>query len=254
MTYSANIILRIVIAIMLAVFFGNGSVVAFNHIRPKWFEDYDENDPAAKITGTPRRVLPPDLVAADNEGRQRLPSTPWKYAFTGYFAICGIYLAVRGGGAAFEIAVLCVLFVVLEMAVSDQLYKVVPDQFSICLAVMSVAFINYHENWWEPLAGAGLGLAISLAILGLGLLLFRSGSIGGADIKFFTCMGFIAGRQGIVIIYILTTLLFAALSVFRIAAKRGSIRDSNPMMPAACAAVTVYFLFLWNIEDILITL
>ena len=254
MTYSANIILRIVIAIILAVLFGNGSVVAFNHIRPKWFEDYDENDPAVKITGTPRRILPPELVAADNEGRQRLPSTPWKYAFTGYFAICGIYLSVRGGSTAFEISVMCVLFVVLEMAISDQLYKVVPDQFSICLAVMSVAFINYHENWWEPLAGAGLGLAISLAILGLGILLFRSGSIGGADIKFFTCMGFIAGRQGIVIIYILTTLLFAALSVFRIAARRGSIRDSNPMMPAACAAVTVYFLFLWNIEEILFTL
>ena len=236
MTYSANIILRIVIAIILAVLFGNGSVVAFNHIRPKWFEDYDENDPAVKITGTPRRILPPELVAADNEGRQRLPSTPWKYAFTGYFAICGIYLSVRGGSTAFEISVMCVLFVVLEMAISDQLYKVVPDQFSICLAVMSVAFINYHENWWEP------------------LVLFRSGSIGGADIKFFTCMGFIAGRQGIVIIYILTTLLFAALSVFRIAARRGSIRDSNPMMPAACAAVTVYFLFLWNIEEILFTL
>ena len=93
MTYSANLIMRIVIAIMLAVVFGNGSVVAFNHIRPKWFEDYDEDDPAKDITGTPRRILPRALVEADNEGRQRLPSTPWKYAFTGYFAICGIYLA-----------------------------------------------------------------------------------------------------------------------------------------------------------------
>ena len=254
MTYSTNILLKIVIAIILSVIFGNGSVVAFNHIQPKWFEDYDENDPAKEITGTPRRILPPDLVAADNEGRQRLPSTPWKYAFTGYFAICGIYLAVRGGGIGFEISVLCVLFVILEMAVSDQLYRVVPDQFSICLAVMSIAFFNYHEEWWEPLAGAGLGLAISLAILGLGMLIFRTGSIGGADIKFFTCMGLIAGRQGIVIIYILTTLLFALLSVFRIASGRGSIKDSNPMMPPACAAVTVYFLFLWNFEQILFTL
>ena len=119
---------------------------------------------------------------------------------------------------------------------------------------MSIAFFNYHEEWWEPLAGAGLGLAISLAILGLGMLIFRTGSIGGADIKFFTCMGLIAGRQGIVIIYILTTLLFALLSVFRIASGRGSIKDSNPMMPPACAAVTVYFLFLWNFEQILFTL
>ena len=127
MTYSINIIIRIVIAIILAVVFGNGSVVAFNNIRPKWFEDYDVRDSEDILNGTAKKVLPPKLIEADSSGRQRLPSTPWKYAFTGYFAICGVYLSVRGGSAAFEIAVLCVLFIILEMAVSDQLYRVVPD-------------------------------------------------------------------------------------------------------------------------------
>lgn len=251
MSYEVNLIIRIAIAIALAVLFGNGSVVAFNNIKPKWFEDYDENDPAKEITGEMRRILPPKLVAADNEGRQRLPSTPWKYAFVGYFGITGIYLAIRGGSVLFEIAVMCVLFVILEMAISDQMYQVVPDQFSLCLAVMSVAFINYHENWWDPLAGAGVGLGISLVIFGLGLLL-RTGSIGGADAKFFTSMGLIAGPAGIVIIYILTTLLFAAESVVLMMTKRCTIKDFNPMMPSACAAVTVYFLFLWNLTDLLI--
>lgn len=32
---------------------------------------------------------------------------------------------------------------------------------------------------------------------------------------------------------------------------QGTIKDRNPMLPAACAAVTVYFLFLWNIGDML---
>ena len=59
MAYSADIIIRIVIAVALAVLFGNGSVVAFNNIRPKWFEDYDPDDPAKEITGEPRRILPP---------------------------------------------------------------------------------------------------------------------------------------------------------------------------------------------------
>ncbi len=252
MAYSADIIIRILIAVALAVLFGNGSVVAFNNIRPKWFEDYDPDDPAKEITGEPRRILPPKLVEADNEGRQRLPSTPWKYFFVGYFGITGIYLAVRGGSAVFEICVLCVLFVLVEMAISDQMYKVVPDQFSICLAVMSLGFLNYHENWWEPLGGAGIGLGISLAFYGLGYLLFRTGSIGGADIKFFTCMGLTAGRTGIAIIYVLTTLLFAVHSAALIATKKGSIRDRNPMLPSACAAVTIYFLFLFNTGDMLI--
>ena len=149
---------------------------------------------------------------------------------------------------------MCVLCVILLMAISDQLYKVVPDQFSLCLAVMSVAFINYHDKWWEPFAGAGIGLGISLVIFGLGLLLFRTGSLGGADIKFFTCMGLIAGPTGIVVIYILTTLLFALEAFVLIITGRGTIRDSNAMMPAACAAVTVYFLFLWNLTDFLFVL
>ena len=84
------------------------------------------------------------------------------------------------------------------------------------------------------------------------MLLFRTGSIGGADIKFFTCMGLAAGRTGIAIIFILTTLLFAVHSAVLIAAKRGSIKDRNPMLPSACAAVTIYYLFLFNTGDMLI--
>lgn len=247
MEYSAALIARIVTAAVLAILFGNGSVVAFNRIKPQWFEDWDETAPE----DAPRKILPIKLVEADADGRQRLPSSPWKYAFTGYFALTGLYLAIRGSGLLFEISVLCVLFIVLEMAISDQLYRVVPDEFSIMLAIAATAFVEYHENWWEPAAGAALGLGISVAVLLLGMLLFKTGSIGGADIKFFTCMGLITGRTGIVIIYILTTLLFAAHSAVLIAAKRSTIKDRNPMLPAACAAVTVYFLFLWNIGDML---
>ena len=247
MEYSAALIARIVTAAVLAILFGNGSVVAFNRIKPQWFEDWDET--AAK--DAPRKILPIKLVEADADGRQRLPSSPWKYAFTGYFALTGLYLAVRGSGLLFEISVLCVLFIVLEMAISDQLYRVVPDEFSIMLAIAATAFVEYHEKWWEPAAGAALGFGISAAVLLLGMLLFKTGSIGGADIKFFTCMGLITGRTGIVLIYILTTLLFAVHSAVLIATKRSTIKDRNPMLPAACAAVTVYFLFLWNIGDML---
>ena len=251
MEYSAALITRIIIAAVLAILFGNGSVVAFNRIKPRWFEDYDE-DLSGTVPGEPRKVIPPKLLEADNSGRQRLPSSPWKYAFTGYFAITGLYLAIRGGSLTYEISVLCVLLIVLEMAIADQLYRVVPDEFSIMLAISSIAFMEYHENWWEPAAGAALGLGISLAVLLLGLLLFGSGSIGGADIKYFTCMGLITGRTGIAIIYVLTTLIFALYSAVMIATRRGSIRDRNPMLPSACAAATIYFLFLFNTGDMLL--
>ena len=244
MDYSTELIIRIAIAIIFAVVMGNGSVVAFNRMPAKWFEDYPEDAPMD--AGEEEKVLPPKLLEADAMGRQRLPSTPWKYAFVGYFAMCGLYLAIRGGSIAYELSVLCVLFIVLEMAIADQLYQVVPDQLSWALIAVAISFTSYYDKWWEQPAGGLLGLAISLIILALGMLLFKTGSIGGADIKFFTCMGLITGMKGIAVIFILTTILFALWSVIKIASGRGSIKDKNAMIPAGLAAVTIYFLFLWN--------
>lgn len=234
MAYTINIVIRIVIATAAAIIFGNGSVVAFNHFPQKWFWDYEDDE-----TGSEKRIIPPALLETDEAGRQRLPSTPWKWIFSGMFLIAGFYLAMTTG-IQYEIASLCVLAVVLEMAISDQLYKIVPDQLQLLLAVLAVGFVSFNENWWEPLAGAGVGLLLGLSVLGLGLLIFRTGSIGGADIKFFTVIGLIVGRRGVLIIYVATTLLFAIESCFRIVTKRGSIKDHLAMMPAAFIAVLLY--------------
>ena len=249
MSITTDLVIRIAVAIIFAVVMGNGSVVAFNRMPAKWFEDYPED---AEIGYEGPKVLPEKLVEADAAGRQRIPSTPWKYAFVGYLGICGIYLSIRGGSVLYEIEVLCILFVVLEMAIADQLYQIVPDQLGWALIAIAIPFSGYYEKWWEQPAGCLLGLGISLFILIVGNLLFKTGSIGGADIKFFGCMGLITGRSGIVVIFILTTLLFAAYSAIKIASRRGTIKDKNAMLPAGLAAVTVYFLFLWNIGDLLI--
>lgn len=245
MTYTINIVIKIVIATAAAVIFGNGSVVAFNHIPQKWFEDWEPD-----VMDTEKRVLPAKLLEADNAGRQRIPSTPWKWIFSGLFLVSGVYLAMTVG-VQYEIATLCVMVVVLLMAIADELYKIVPDQLQILLAVMAIGFVSYNENWWEPLAGAGIGLALSLAIWGLGMLLFKSDSLGGADIKFFTVMGLIVGRRGILAIFVLTTLFFAAESIFRLATKKSKLTDHNAMMPAAFVAVLVYLLFLYNVMEII---
>ncbi len=245
MTYTINIVIKIVIATAAAVIFGNGSVVAFNHIPQKWFEDWEPGE-----LDTEKRVLPAKLLEADNAGRQRIPSTPWKWIFMGLFLAAGAYLAMTGG-LQYEVGTLCVLAVMLLMAIADELYKIVPDQLQILLAIMAIGFVSFNENWWEPLAGAGVGLALSLAVWGLGNLLFKSDSLGGADIKFYMVMGLIVGRRGILVIFVLTTLFFAVESVYKIATKKSTLHDQNAMMPAAFCAVMVYLLFLYNVMDII---
>ena len=244
-----NLDIKILIAVLAAVVFGNGCVVLFNHIPQKWFEDWAPDEAAGDKEAT-HRILPAKLLEADNSGRQRLTSTPWKYIFTALFGICGVYLSITSS-ISYEISVLVVMAILLEIAVSDQLYSIVPDQLQVLLAISAVGFVSYNENWWEPLAGAGIGLAIGLSVWGLGQLIFRTGSLGGADIKFFLCMGLVVGRSGVIIVFVLTTLIFAVYSAIRLATKKSSITDSNPMLPSAAVATTAYLVFLYNISGIL---
>lgn len=225
---------KIGIAVALAVLFGNGSVVMFNRMPIRWFEDIDENG---------ARVLPEELREVGDGSRQRLPSTPWKYIFVAYFAAVGIFLAMNSS-LQYEIAVLFVLVILLEMAISDAKYRIIPDPLSILLAVSAVGFIGFQEEWWEPLAGAGIGAGLILAIWGLGRLITHKDVFGGADLKFYAAMGLILGRGGVFMLFILTQILIAAHALYLVIFRRMDHRESLPMLPYAFAAATIYFLFL----------
>ena len=112
-TYTIQIIIRIAVALVMAIVLGNGAVVMFNRLPVDWFKDYKEGSPE-------ERVLPDKLLKSIEEGRQRIPSTPWKIVFTGFFGIAGVYLAVTDV-LTFQIAAVLVLAIVLEMAISDAL-------------------------------------------------------------------------------------------------------------------------------------
>lgn len=231
-------IIKLVVAIAMAVLLGNGSVVWFNRMPVKWFRD--------PITDT----LPESLRAAGDDSRQRLTSSPWKYVLTAYFGAVGVFLALREN-LAFEVAAILVLFLVLEMAVADSKYRIVPDQLAVLLAVSAVGFVGFHDRWWEPLAGALLGLLLGLSVYGLGRLLYRKDTIGGADLKFYLGMGLIVGRQGIVAIFLLIALFSTGHLLFRMATKRYVREEQMPMLPYALGAVTIYLLFLRDVLAVL---
>ncbi|MBQ6582843.1 MAG: prepilin peptidase [Mogibacterium sp.] len=238
MNYAIYLGIKIGIAAILAVLFGNGCVVMFNRIPVRWFEDLDEQG---------NRVLPEALREQGDGSRQRLPSTPWKYLFVAFFGAVGVFLALREG-VQYEMAVLCILAIVLLMAIADAKYRIVPDQLSILLAISAVGLIGYHEEWWEPVAGAGIGILLALSVWGLGRLLYHKDVIGGADLKFYAAMGLVTGRTGILIIFILTQLLMALHGVWLMIRKETASGEGRPMLPYAFVAVTVYLLFLWNYE------
>ena len=236
MSYGISLIIKIGVAVVLAIIIGNGEVVMFNHLPVRWFENEGE--------------LPDRLLAQIESGRQRLPSTPWKACFVAMFGLMGTFLAIREG-LQFELAAMVVLAIVLQMAICDQEYMIVPDQLSILLAIASLGFINFHEEWWEMLAGAGVGLLLALASWGLGRLIYKKDGIGGADLKFYTCMGLVVGRSGILVIFVLTTICQVIQIVYLALARRIELKEAKPMLPCAFVATAVYLLFLWNVLDVI---
>ena len=101
--YYILLFVKILIAIITAIVLGNGSVVWFNHMPARWFDD--------------------DGLPEDIEQRQRIKSTPWKYIFISYFLATGIFLAIRES-LQFEIGALIALFIITEMAISDIKYNI----------------------------------------------------------------------------------------------------------------------------------
>lgn len=222
---------RFILAVALAVLMGSGSVVVFNHLPAQWFKDDGK--------------LPEDI-----RQRQRVPGSPWKFVFTGILGVCGLYMAAMST-LQYELAVLFALFIVLEMAIADWKYMVVPDQLNILLAVSALGFIGMNEKWWEPLAGAGAGLALGVALLALGYLVFHREAIGGADLKFLAAMGLVAGRSGILWIFVLTTLAGAVHGLYLVAFRGVSLREHKPMLPYAFVGTAFYFVLLKDYLEVL---
>ncbi len=231
------LIIKIILAILLAILFGNGSVVMFNRIPVHMFETIGEDD---------NKTLPDELREMGDGTRQRITSTPWKYVFTAYFGIVGIFLALHFS-LQYEIAVLFVLVIALEIAISDWKYKVVPDMLNVLLAISAVGFVSFQEEWWSPFIGVAAGIFIVMFVYFTGKIIYKRSVIGGADLKFFAAIGLIAGGTGTLILFVITQLFLSLHAIYLLVSKRIQKGSTLPMLPYAFVALTVYFLFLWDI-------
>ena len=242
MSYYVLLGVKVVIAIGLTILFGNGCVVFFNRLPVQWFAEEKED-------GTTQ--LPEELQDLGDGTRQRLPSTPWKFVFTGYFGITGLFLALYSS-LQYEVAVLFVMAIVLEMAICDKKYQIVPDMFSILLAVSALGFITFQEKWWDPLLGALYGAGMVLLIHLIGKLFLKKDIIGGADLKFFLAIGLITGSKGVLLVFIATQLIMGIHAGYLYLRKRVQKGDTMPLLPYVFLVLTVYFLFFWDMMSFVV--
>ena len=225
-------LIKLLSAVLAAVFAGNGAVYLFNHMPAQWFCDYGQ---------TPTEDMSDPYC-------QRVKSYPWKYIFTMLFVVLNIKMVMDDW--QFAIGGLCVIWLLLEMAIADIKYRIVPDQLILLLTVCALGFIPYLGGWKSCLLGAAIGFGIMGMTALLGKMTYKRDTLGGGDIKLFTSLGLIMGPAGIVITIVLTTLISSVHLVFLLSTKKIKKTDTVPMVPYIAIASAVYLVFLWGSTEV----
>ena len=216
-----------VIAIIAGVILGNSAVYVFNKIPGKWLCDYGK-EPDAELLHTTR---------------QRVRSTPWKYCFSCLFVMAGIKLGLEN--PIYAVIALITCWLLLEMAIADLKYMIVPDQFVILMMVAGIGFVPHHPGGpMEGIFGAIIGFGVMLLIGILGKLIYKTETLGGGDIKLFTALGLCVGKDGILMVFVLSTFITALHLGYLMARKLIKPREKRPLVPYIAIASTIYMVIL----------
>lgn len=160
----------------------------FNKFPAKWYCDYDE-EPSEELLG--KRV-----------------------SFKGSGIILSIVAVIclmlcrlqfnKGYDILFAAFGLSII-VLLMIMVSDFKYTIIPDQFTVALAVIFLAVVIYDRvrgynifssEWWQPIAGAAIGGGAMLLINALGVIIYKKEGMGFGDVKLFAAVGILTGFPG----------------------------------------------------------
>jgi prepilin signal peptidase PulO-like enzyme (type II secretory pathway) len=88
----------------------------------------------------------------------------------------------------------------------------------------------------------------------IGKVLYRKETVGGGDIKLFGALGFVLGGYGIIIVFVMATILAALHFLTLILRRKVKKGDYLPMVPYIAIATTVYLVFLWGLPEVYLAL
>ncbi len=234
MTDTLIVIIKCLAAILVGVLAGNGAVYFFNKMPAAWLCDYGQ-EPAAELR---------------DPYTQRVKSYPWKFILSMVFVVVDIKLVIDDW--QFAVAAACSLWLLLEIAIADGKYRIVPDQLVLLLAVTALGFISYHDGWKDCLYGGLAGFGIMGATALLGKFAYRRETLGGGDIKLFAALGLICGLRGILLIFVMTTLFSAGHLIWLLVRKKIRRTDTIAMGPYIALAAAIQLVFLWDYMQVLL--
>lgn len=221
------IIIEVVVAVIIGFIAGHGAVYVFNKVPATWLCDYGQE---------------PDSDLKDPY-TQRIKGYPWKLVFSGFFTVGTINVVMYDW--QFAVAALVFCWSLVMIAISDQKYGIIPDQFVILTAISAMGFISFHKMFWDPAAGAMVGAGIMLLVAFCGKLIFRKESLGFGDVKLFGAIGLALGVKGVLSVMIMSSISSALIFSILLLKRKIKMTDSKPLGSYICGSAIFYVAIIW---------
>ncbi|MEE0265237.1 MAG: A24 family peptidase [Acutalibacteraceae bacterium] len=224
-----NVIMVMVSAIVGALLFAC-SVLVLNRVPAPWLCDYDEEPSEEMLSG--KRFKGALLYATGS------------VLSAAAFAL--IYLVY--GFTLYTPILMALTFVLTMIILSDGKYYIIPDQFAIISAVLSLIFAYYDlfngqhviKSWWSPLVG-GISVATLIIVVNLiTMLIVKKDGMGFGDVKLFAAIGIATGfpQVGIaLLIAVLVAFLIIILTVIVNTLRKKETENYIPFGPSICIGV-----------------
>lgn len=123
------------------------------------------------------------------------------------------------------------ILLLIKIAYIDFKQKIITDRLNIMITLLGILnLIMNYKNCKIYIASAAITFAVFLL-----LAVMINGGIGGGDIKLFTALGLIFGRE-IMLVITLTFTIAATISILKVIFKRINMKESIALAPYICIA------------------
>lgn len=180
--------------VLLGVFLTWLAYVIINRIPAKWLCDYNEEPSAELLSGKRVKYVGSGIVLSVISAA----------------ALVMCRLQFNKGYDIYFIFFVLIIMISLMIAVCDIKYTIIPDQFTIAIAVLAVMISVYdivrgfgilHTSWWSPIVGALIGAGGMMLVDLIGMLIYKKTGMGFGDVKLFGAIGILTGFPGTLYTY-----------------------------------------------------
>jgi leader peptidase (prepilin peptidase)/N-methyltransferase len=137
----------------------------------------------------------------------------------------------------------------LIMTFIDLNHSIIPDTLNAAIAIIGLIFMFITKSYIDSFFGLLMGGGVFFLIVLISYLILKQEGMGMGDVKLMSGLGLIMGFKNTLLIFILSFLIGAIISIILLAVKKKTKKDYIPFGPfiAMATYLTIFY------KDIIIT-